>query len=80
VIVKRDFGGDFEGTARITDRTESSASASFTFTAFRGSRQLGTLIGSVTKAALGQTEIVQLISTDNYLAPSRYTFQTDYSF
>lgn len=80
LAVHPDFTGDFGGSVRITNRTGSTQSASFTITALRGTRQLGSMMGVVSSVRRGQTVTVQLISSDNYVAATRFAFQTDYSF
>jgi hypothetical protein len=82
LLVRREgFSGEFTGTARVTNRTGSTArAASFTITVFSGRRQVGTLLGTVNRVTRSRTVTVQLLSTDRYVQPTRYAFQVDYSF
>jgi hypothetical protein len=81
LTVKRDFVGEFTGTARMTNTNDSSKSASFTITVLRGGQQIGELAGVTDDVAAGKTVTVDLVSQDRYSAGSyTYDFQTDFSF
>ena len=72
----------FDGTARITNTNSTSMTGGWTLTIFAADgRMLGTLEGSQSSVAPGQTVTVDLYSLDDYYAgPHRVTFQTDYSY
>ncbi len=73
--------GDWEGVARITNETTAARSGNFTVTVFRDGSVVATLQGSVSGLAAGNTNTVQLVSTDDFSpGPYNTTFQTDVAF
>jgi hypothetical protein len=72
----------FDGTARITNTNSTSLTGGWTLTIFSADgRMLGTLQGSQSSVAPGQTVTVDLFSVDDhYAGPYGVTFQTDYSY
>jgi hypothetical protein len=80
-MLKDDGLGDFGGTARVTNISDSEKSALLTYTLFKGGEQVGTAQGSVSEVGAGETATVQLISTDPFVAGvDRVEFQVDGEF
>jgi hypothetical protein len=73
--------GDFGGTARITNTSKTTASASFTITLLVNGGTVASLGGSAPNVPAGKTVTVELTSQDEYV-PGPYTldFQTDASY
>jgi hypothetical protein len=73
--------GDFGGSARLTNTTRTTASASFTITLLVKGQTVASLQGSAGNVPAGGTVTVQLTSQDEY-QPGPYTldFQTDASY
>jgi hypothetical protein len=81
LAIKRDFVGEFTGTARITNTNTTSKSASFTFTLFRHGGQVAELQGVIDDVAAGKTVTVDLVTQDPFSAGAfTYDFQADFSF
>jgi hypothetical protein len=72
----------FDGTARITNTNPTTMTGGWTLTIFAtDGRMLGTLEGSQSSVAPGQTVTVDFFSVDDhYAGPYGVTFQTDYSY
>jgi hypothetical protein len=79
IRVQDDGLGDFGGTARITYTGESSQGSNiFTATVFVGGKDVAALQGSVNATSTGDTDTVQLISTDPFVGgPYTYDFQAE---
>ena len=72
--------GDFSGSARVSYHGDDPKGGTnlFTVTLFRHGNVVGTLNGSATSVASGDTATVQCYSTDKYVAgPYRFDFQND---
>ena len=73
--------GDFGGTARITNTSKTTASASFTITLLVNGRTVASLEGSAQTVPAGTTVTVKLTSEDEYQpGPYILDFQTDASY
>jgi hypothetical protein len=76
--LKDDGLGDFGGTARVTNVSDSERSAILTYTFFKGGEQVGTAQGSASEVGAGETATVQLVSSDPFVAGvDRVEFQVD---
>jgi type II secretory pathway pseudopilin PulG len=76
--LKDDGLGDFGGTARVTNTSDSEKSGIFTYTLFKGGDMVGTAQGSASEVGAGETATVQLVSTDEFVAGvDRVEFQVD---
>lgn len=76
-----DEAGDWAATARITNETQETLSASLTVTAFRDGKVVGVLHGSVSDLEKGLTNTVEFYSDDDHLAGDVITsFQVDVVF
>ena len=80
IRVQDDGLGDFGGNARITYTGDNPDGGSniFTVTVFVGGKDVAVLNGSVNATSPGDTDTVQLISTDNFVGgPYTYDFQAE---
>lgn len=81
VDLSADALDQFSGTAQLRNTADRSRSAVFTLTAFVGTDQVATLLGTVADVGAGQTATSQLLSTDDFVAgPYRFELSVDFSF
>lgn len=77
----KDFGGSFSGTGRVTNTSDGELTATFTYTLFKGDKEVGTLAGVANEVGAGDTATVQLISQDDFVTGvDRIEFQVDAAF
>ena len=73
--------GDFGGSARLTNTTRTTASASFTITLLVKGQTVASLQGTAYNVPAGKSVLVQLVSQDEYQSgPYTLVFQTDASY
>ena len=73
--------GDFGGSARLTNTTRTTASASFTITLLVKGQTVASLQGTAYNVPAGKSVLVHLVSQDEYQSgPYTLVFQTDASY
>lgn len=82
INLKDDGLGDFGGTIRVKNISDKSVEgAILTITIFKGDAQVGTATGSVQAVGPGETQTVQLISSDPFVTGDlRTEFQVDMEY
>lgn len=75
---ERGDDGTFEGTARVTNTTDSPVSGTVTYTLSADGEQVATAVAEVDDLAAGETEQVPLESTDDFVeGPYQVEFEAD---
>lgn len=80
--ILKDTFGSFSGSARVTNTSGKNVQgAILTFTLFKSGAQVGVLQGSAQDVGAGETQTVQLISSDTFVkGVDKFEFQVDTEF